>query len=199
MTQASALEGVAMLGEEGLEVGAADFFFAFDEGGDADGEGAGGGVPGAHGFEPEHDLALVVHGAAGDHAGAVGTFGELRVERVGVPEGEGFGGLDVVMAVVEEVGGGGAGAGVVGDNGGETGGGEDAGGEAEAGELVAEPFGGAMAVGRVGGLGADAGDAQEVEPAVAGGGKGGGDRVEDGVDRGGGCHGAMMAEAGRRG
>ena len=53
--------------------------------------------------------------------------------------------------------------------------------EADAGELVAQPFGGGVAVGGVGRLGGDGGDAEEVEPALARRVQIGLDPVEDGV------------------
>ena len=91
-----------------------------------DRERAGGLVPGAQRLEPQHDLAFVVDGAAGVDALAVRAVDEVGLEGRVVPEVERLGGLDVVMAVEQQVRGAAAGAGVMGEDDGVAGGGADA-------------------------------------------------------------------------
>jgi hypothetical protein len=78
----------------------------------------------------------------------------------------------------------GAGAGVVGDDHWMAAGGDDARCEAGGAQVVRGPFSGALAVGSVVRLGADAGDAQELEQPRVGGRARGGDVGEDGVEDG---------------
>ena len=73
MTATSAAQRVAMRGEDRLEVGAADLFLALDQHRDPHRQAPVVGVPGAQRFQPQHGLALVVDGAAGDDARAVRT------------------------------------------------------------------------------------------------------------------------------
>ena len=114
-----------------------------------------------------HELAFVVGGATTvDAAVADGGF-----EGGGEPLVEGFGGLDVVVAVEED----GAAAGevfVFGDEDGVAGGLMEVGGEAEGGEAVLEPEGAGAGVIAMSGAGGDAGEAEEGEEVFEAGGHG---------------------------
>ena len=132
---------------ERFEVGAADFLLALDQHGDARGDAAAGGVPGAQRFQEHHRLALVVHRAARDEALAVRAVDELRLERRAVPELQRIDRLHVVVAVEQDVRPGVA-AGPAGGRprrDGPRSGGPSA-RETEPSELVAPPLRGALAV-----------------------------------------------------
>src|ERR1700689_3818013 len=73
-------------------------------------------VPAAERFDEGPDLPLVVDGAAGDHTAAMGTGHDRRLEGWAVPKLDRVGRLDIVMAVIEQMGRGAAGAGVMGDD-----------------------------------------------------------------------------------
>ena len=62
------------------------------------------GLPGAERFQECHHLALVVDRAARDNSLAVGTVHDRGLKGRAVPKFKRFGGLNVVMAVIEEVG-----------------------------------------------------------------------------------------------
>ena len=137
----SSANQVLVLLDEGLEVAGADFFFAFEEEGEVDGGTPLLLLPGGDGGDVAPDLAFVVAGAAGvEGAVADGGFEGGRHPLV-----EGFGGLDVVVAVDEDGGAVGE-VGVARDDGGVAAGGEDFGLEAEGGEVGGEPVGAALAV-----------------------------------------------------
>lgn len=145
-------------GDVGFDVLAAGFFFAFDEDLDVAGEAAVAFDQPTERGEEDEGLAFVVAGAAGVDVVVFDDGFEGR----GVPEVEGVGGLDVVVAVEEEGGlaGGEEGFGV--DEGVAAGGFDefDVGKDREFG---GDPFGGAADVGGVGGVGGDAGDAEEFD------------------------------------
>jgi len=157
-------ELVAVLADEGGDAFAADLFLAFEDDADVDGEFAVVcGEEALEGFDVHPHLALVVNGSAG-----VEVFVALGgLEGWGEPLVEGFGGLDVVVAVAED----GRGAGsveVVGVDERVAVGVGCARGfdevdvvEADAGELGGAEFGSAADVGKVLGGGGDGGDAQE--------------------------------------
>ena len=123
--------------------------------------------PGAAGLDEGHQLALVVGGAAGaDHAAAVGERVDLRIEGLRVPQVQRVDRLHVVVAVEKE-------AGPVrpllgqrvamGHDHGVAGGGTHLRVEAERGQLPRQPLRRGGAVGLVGGIGRDGGEAQQVE------------------------------------
>src|ERR1700689_5351293 len=64
-------------------------------------------VPAAERFDEGPDLPLVVDGAAGDHTAAMGTGHDRRLEGWAVPKLDRVGRLDIVMAVIEQMGPGG--------------------------------------------------------------------------------------------
>ena len=150
-----------MGGDVGFDVFAAGLFFAFDEDFDVAGEAAIAFDEAAEGGEEDERLAFVVAGATGVD---VVVFDD-GFKRRGVPEVEGVGGLDVVVAVEEKGGlaGGEEGLGV--DEGVAAGGFDDL-DVGENGEFGGDPCGGAADVGGVDGVGGDAGDAEEFDELV---------------------------------
>ena len=62
------------------------------------------GLPGAERFQECHHLALVIDRAACDNSLAVGTVHDRGLKGRAVPKFKRFRGLNVVMAVIEEVG-----------------------------------------------------------------------------------------------
>ena len=89
--------------QEGGKPWAADFFLAFDQHRDADGEATGESTIGAERFKPEHGLTLVVHSAARDDPLAVRPVHQQRLERRGGPQVQRLRRLHVVMAVEQQV------------------------------------------------------------------------------------------------
>ena len=95
--------GFELLRVFGDELGdglAADLLFAFDQEFDIEGEGAAEFAEGFDGLDVGVELALVV----GRTAGVDVAVGDDRLKGRGVPEFEGVGGLDVVVAVAEDGG-----------------------------------------------------------------------------------------------
>ena len=143
------------------------------------------GGPGAQGFEPEHHLALVVHGAARDDARAERVIDEARLEGRAGPQVERLRGLHVVVPVVEQVrrvrafGW----SGVMGEHDRVARRLDGFHAEADLPELLAEPGGGPAAILRVRRLRADARDAQPLEPPGHGPVAVGREMVEDGFER----------------
>jgi len=154
--------------DELFEVDAADFFFAFDEGDDVDGDAAPMLPVGEEGLKVAPDLSFVIDSAAGeDGVEAVFIFADGGFERGRGPLVEGLGGLDIVVAVNQD--GGAVGLVLVfGEDDGVSGGRDDLWGEAAGGKLVGDELGAALHVGDVLRLGADAGDAEEGLEAVEG-------------------------------
>ena len=95
-------ERVAVLQQERLEVEAAHLFLALDQHRHRAGRAAGGVMPAAQRLQPHHDLALVVHCAAGGDAGAVRPLAQHRLERRAVPQRQRLGRLHVVVPVVQQ-------------------------------------------------------------------------------------------------
>ena len=153
--------------QEGHEGGRARFLLPLEQDRDLRGQLAVNLDPGAAGLDEGHQLALVVGGAAGaDHAAAVGERVDLRIEGLRVPQVQRVDRLHVVVAVEKE-------AGPVrpllgqrvamGHDHGVAGGGTHLRVEAERGQLPRQPLRRGGAVGLVGGIGRDGGEAQQVE------------------------------------
>ena len=139
------------------EAFAADFFLAFDQDFDIDGQLAGGLLQGVEGADVDMDLAFVVGGAAAEEIAAANRGLEGRRG----PEFERLGRLDVVMAVEKD-------GGLAGrvqrfrvDQGMQLGRNDFDVGESGAAEAIGDPLGGALDVRLVLALRADAGNAQE--------------------------------------
>jgi hypothetical protein len=150
------LEASGFTIEEGGEVGAADFFFAFEPDFDINGEFSGGAEVAFDGFEVDEELAFVVASASGVEV--VAEDGGL--EGGMVPGFDGVDRLDVVVAVEEE-GGFVEGLEPVGVDAGRAA--VDAGEdldvvEADFGEVAGEPLGAGLDVFVVLGLGGDGGE-----------------------------------------
>lgn len=131
--------------EERFEVGAADFFFAFEEEGEVEGEVAVFGEGGGDAGDVGEELAFIVGAAAGVDSAVF----DARFEGRGDPLVERVDGLDVVVAVDEERGA----AGLVlifGDEDRVASGGVEDRGETHADELGLEPFGAVHEVAGVG-------------------------------------------------
>ena len=147
--------------DEIVEIGAADFFFAFDEEDEIDRQRAflAEEMDGAE--EVGEDLSFVVGRAAGEDAFvADGGF-----ERRRGPEVDGFLGLDVVVAVDED-GGFARGLGAAGEDGGVSAGFGNLGAESAELEQGVKPLGAGAHVGGVLRLGRDAGEAQKFEEKI---------------------------------
>ena len=93
----------ALVGQEFGQRGAAAFLLAFQQNRQPDGQFAVDGQMGAAGLEEADHLAFIVHRTARDDALAARAVDQLRVERVGMPEGQRVGGLHVVMAVEQHM------------------------------------------------------------------------------------------------
>ena len=89
-----------MLADNGLDVGAADLFFAFNKEHHVRRAGAGGLKPAFQCFHVDVELTLVVGSAAGEES-AVADFG---LERRSSPELDGVFGLHVIVSVNEDGG-----------------------------------------------------------------------------------------------
>ncbi len=79
---------------------AADFLLSFDDEGEVAGEFGAGLEPGLDGLEVGEVLAFIVAGAAAEE----GTAFDAGLERGGFPEVKGLRGLDIVVAVNDEMG-----------------------------------------------------------------------------------------------
>ncbi len=146
-----------MLFEEGSYLFAADFFFAFGDEADVDGECAALLEEGFEGLDVHPELALVVDGTAGVDV----AVADCGLEGWGEPFVERIRRLDVEVAV-EQDGGRAGGMEVVGVDEGVACGLDDLDVvHADAGEFGGEEGGGGEDVGGVLGEGADAGDAEE--------------------------------------
>ena len=141
-------------------------------------------VPGAQRLEPGHDLALVVDRAARDQPlAALGRY-HGRLERRGEPQLERLDRLHVVMAVVEDVRAGvAARPRVVADDHRLARGLAQRRLEADRAQALDEPLGGAPGIGVARGIGADAGDPQQLLPALDRRRAVGVEAGEDGVER----------------
>ena len=133
-------ELVAMRGEERLQMRAAAFLLALEEQGDAHRQAAMHRLPGAQRLDDAHQLALVVDGAARDHTRSVRPVDQHGVERVTAPQLDRVGGLDVVMAVVEQMRGIGRGRMIVRQDDGHAIGRPDTGDHADAAKLIRQPL-----------------------------------------------------------
>src|SRR5690606_17663630 len=152
---------VGGLFEEGRKARAGDFLLAFKQHRHLDRQFAGDFLPCATSFDEGEQLTLVVGCATGnDMRVAVGLLDEGRLERIGVPQFQRVGGLDVVMAVEQHMRTGAAA--VVADHHRVTLGRTHRGVEAEAGQFVGEPFGGALAIFGMSRVGRDRRNADQV-------------------------------------
>ena len=157
-TAMSALSVGLMRSDEIREMIRADFFFAFDQDRQIHGK-TGVGLPGEDRFDVGPDLAFVVDGPAG----VDGVVADGGLERRREPLIEGFGWLDVVVAV-EKHGGPPGGVAIFGHHHGGTfarAGGHDLNVEAGEGELVGKPLGAAPHIRLMFGLGTNAGDGEK--------------------------------------
>jgi hypothetical protein len=143
------------------------------------------GHPGAHRLDEGHELALVVGGAAAADHLALGRLLDRGLEGRAVPQLERVDGLDVVMAIKQEVR---AAFATVRHHHRVAGRRALRGVEANGFQILHQPRGGGVAIGLVGGIGRDRRDAQQRHQAVEGG-------IEIGVDpvkNGGKCHGCLL-------
>ena len=177
----SAARSVLLACRNGSRLTATDFLLALDQHGDARGNAAAGGPPGAQRFQEHHRLALVVDRAARDEALAVRTVDQLRLERRAVPQLQRIDRLHVVVPVEQHVRPLVVGrAGKMPDDHGMPGGRTNRGFEAQAGQLIAPPLGRLLAIRCVRRLRADRRDAQQIEQRFAGRRQVGIDMVQDG-------------------
>ena len=163
---------LAVLGEEARQRGRAALLLALDQHGDGNRRPAGDGLPRPDRLQEGHELALVVLRAARHDHLAVGLLGgDARLEGGRLPQLERVGRLHVVVAVEQHVRPA-VGLGpvlgpvlglVVADHHGMTGGGNDLGVEADLFELARAPLRGLAAFRRVGGVGRDTRNADEIE------------------------------------
>ena len=121
------------------------------------------GMPCAERLDEGHHLTLVVHGPARDHTLTVLGIDDGRLERRAIPKLQRLGRLHVVVAVVEHVRPRGARrSGMMRHHHGMAGGVPQARLEPHAVELIGQPLGRLTGFILIGGIGADASDAQQV-------------------------------------
>ena len=148
--------------EKSIQVRAAALLLALEEEGDTHRQAAVHRLPGAQGLDDAHELALIVDCAAGDDTRAVRTLDQHRVERRPAPRLDRVRGLDIVVAVVEQMRRTGRGQPVVCHDHGHAAGRPQAGVHAEAGQLIGEPARAGQRVAGMRGVDPDAGETQQL-------------------------------------
>gem|GEM_PF-6026521 len=165
----SCFKFVGVGGQERGQANAAAFFFALNHDGDVTRQEGVGVAVGLERLQKHHDLALVVAGSAGVEL----AVADRRFERPGRPALQRVGGLHVVVAVEQHPASGARDHDRVGCGGDDDGvpaagaGGFDV--QAQLCTEVGNPGGGAVHVGFVGRVGADAGDLEQVDEPLDGG------------------------------
>ena len=154
------------LGEEGRERGGARLLLPLEQEGDADGQRAAHGDPGAAGLEEGHHRALVVRGAAPVDMGLAARAGGQRRREGGRGPERGVARRLHVVVAVEQHAGGALGAGQMRHHHRVAQGLAGRGHGPHRREVRHQPVGGGGAVGRMGRIGRDRGDADQREQPV---------------------------------